>query len=104
MLRALRPSFAVLLSPSPAASEDLQVLSGHTVDAEGKEEAPVRTFVFRSTLLDPERRFDSVEDPTGRILESRDETRWGPLSDREYGAIPYSYVMQRLVGEWSRNR
>lgn len=87
LLEIARPAFAVLLSPAGQALEDGYALR-----------CP-RTYAFRSTFLAPPLRLD-FEDPTDRLLEGSRQGRWG---EGEHNAIPYSFVMQRLVREWTQD-
>ncbi|MGW6194790.1 hypothetical protein ACWF0M_01460 [Kribbella sp. NPDC055110] len=87
LLQIAQPSFAVLLSPSLATSNEAPLLRG------------VETYLFRSTILDPDLRLD-LADPTEWLYENRSGNRWSGPDGQSHGGIPYTFVMQRLVDQW----
>jgi hypothetical protein len=91
LLQVARPSFAVILSPSPAATDEAPQLRG------------VDTYLFRSTMLDPDLQLD-FPDPTDRLYDNRSGNRWSGPDGESPGGIPYTYVMQRLVDQWIDGR
>ena len=93
-LQATEPHVAVLISPTRSALLDLAVL----------REFGVPAFVFRHTLLEyePAAEFTEVEDPAGRLLHDVPEGRCSLQREPAVRPVlPYSYLMQRLVGEWT---
>jgi hypothetical protein len=98
MVRATSPSVAVVISPAWPARRDLDVL----------REFDVPTVVFGRTVLDPDlaEMLATVDDPTERLLGETPRGRWSGEDTPEEvrPVLPYPYLMQRLVAEWTDRR
>jgi hypothetical protein len=95
LLRTADPTAAVLICPTRQAMRDLGVLRQNNVP----------TLILRDTVLDADfaAYFSDVEDPTERLLQETPEGRWSRPHDPDAirPVVPYPYVMQRLVAEWT---
>ncbi len=95
MVHATHPTVAVAISPARPALQDLAVL----------RELQVPTLVFRDSVLESDLVADlgDIEDPTERLLQQTPEGRWSrpPQPESARQVLPYAYLMQRLVAEWT---
>jgi hypothetical protein len=92
LLQSVEANAAVLLSPARAALDDLRLLRVFGI----------RTVTLRNTAHDDlEDELSEVDDPRARLQVDNARSRWADTDEPDtQPAVPYTYIMQRLVSEW----
>jgi hypothetical protein len=92
LLQSAEANAAVLLSPARATLRDLRLLL----------EFGIPTVTFRNTAHDDlEDELSEVDDPRARLHVDSSRSRWADTDEVGIpSAVPYTYIMQRLVAEW----